>query len=206
MKKALIVILAVCMIVSAAFAEESSPFPFGISADASSDDVAAILSPVFGEIITPPGFEDKTWGIAPENKYLYDFLIDDIQLYINNEAWKLEFRLVEENPYLFTIHLLNLYDAIKDQFGLPSSALPEMSTYDLSGNQTMRNLFEEPSALEKFLLDEKDSIYYSCNWEICSLTAFVFNDATGSIGNSSCTVHISWNKESKDAPREEAAP
>lgn len=191
MRKMLILCLALVLFSSVACAEES-PYPFGIHADAAADDVAEILSSIFGEIITVPGFEEKTWAINPKNRFLYDFVIDDIQMYIKEGSWQLEFRLHENEPEFFADHISALYASIVDLYGPVLSTEPEIYTYDISGSQSLRIILEDPDQAKAYFSKEKTkSSFYFCRWETCSLYASL----THKDGEDLCHVALSWYKE-----------
>ena len=75
MKRFISLWLAALLFIIPSFAEETHQYPFGIPDNASPDEIAEILSPMFGEIERSPGFEDKGWFIKPSEKYLYGFKI-----------------------------------------------------------------------------------------------------------------------------------
>ena len=188
--KKLLAIFLIILIPGFSLAEDS-PYPFGIQQNASQNDVAAVLQPVFGDIITVPGFEEKTWAIHPENKFLYDYEIEDIQMYIKGEAWQLEFRLHEILPDSFPVHLSALYASIVDLYGPVISTKPEIYTYDINGSQLLNVVLEDPEKTDYFFSQEGDVISYFCRWELCSLYASISH----SNGNTYYIVNLSWYKE-----------
>lgn len=187
MKKLLIIIMIIIFPFSS-FAE--SPFPFGIQENASADDVAAAIVPVFGEIITVPGYEDKTWGISPQNKFMYGYEIDNIQMFINADAWKLSFSLKENTPDRFAVRLHTLYNAIAEKYGPVETTFPETYSYDISGDQSMEVIFSDPDQIAAFFSGADNAAYY-CKWKFCSLYASIYPVN----GEKKYNVSLSWFKE-----------
>ena len=99
----------------------------------------------------------------------------------------------DETPDSFAEHVYSLYMTLKETYGDPLSTEPDSTTYDLSGNKTMRILLEDQSAIKEYFKAKYDEkVDYSCKWDICSLLLRV---SKISIDKTWCYVSLSWNKD-----------
>lgn len=205
MKKLLVLTIAFFLFCSCAFAEEqSSPYPFGIHADASIDDVVEAMTPVFGEAKTIDGL-DGLWSFEPDHRYLYDFLVDRASAICRESGWEIHIDLDEENQEFLIEHLVSLYAALYDWYGEPAETSPEYASYDLMGGKIVRVLYDEPEALQDHINKYKfENGWYDCIWPNCLYRLSIYHYQ--SVGGNKTGYSISLYWEKKDAETEEATP
>lgn len=184
--------------------EERSTLPFGISPDATIEDVVEAMTPVLGEPQTMVGF-DGLWAFEPENCYLYDFLVERASAISRETGWEIIIDLDEGNQELLIDHLTALYAALHEWYGEPAETSPEYATYDLMGNKAVRVLYDDQEALQAHLDKYKfENGWYTCSWQNCAYHLSIFHYTTSSGSKTGFSVELRWEK--KDAKTEETAP
>ena len=184
--------------------EERSPFPFGISPDATIEDVVEAMTPVLGKSQTMVGF-DGLWGFEPENCYLYDFLVERASAISRETGWEINIDLDEENHDLLIDHLIALYSALHDWYGEPTETSPEYASFDLTGGKTVRVLYDDPEALQAHMEKYKfENGGYACRWPNCTYYFSIIHYTTTSGQKTGYRISLYWEK--KDAETEETAP